>query len=399
MHGRRTAVLTGAFALVLTGVGVAAAAPVSDYEMPFPCGQAWAGTTRDAHSPSPYAVDWNRADDVDDPVVASAAGTVTVADKVADSGYGRWVRIDHGNNETTLYAHMNTVTVAVGQRVDQGMQIGTVGSTGNSSGPHLHYEQRYGSSVMAAWFHQKAYTYGTTLTSQNCVDVPLTGDWNKDLLAEPTVYRRAATSEFRWLRPDGTTAVRKLGTSTDEPVAGDWDGNGNTNPGIRTPATSTFTMRTPAGTTTLVYGVTSDRPVSGNWGGTPAWEIGVHRPSIASFLLRMADGTTQTVKLGDANDLPVTGDWDADGVTDLGVYDQATSTFSLRKVDAEGVVWIGTVTFGSPGDLPVTGDWDANRRTDLGVWSPATGVFTKRIATTPAGTMRSTSTVKFGRAR
>ena len=52
----------------------AAAAPLTSYEMPFPCGETWTGTTRPSHSPSPYSVDWNRPDDVGDPVVAAAAG-------------------------------------------------------------------------------------------------------------------------------------------------------------------------------------------------------------------------------------------------------------------------------------------------------------------------------------
>ena len=48
--------------------------------MPFPCGQEWTGTTRDSHSPSRYSIDWNRPDDDDDPVVASAPGIVIRAE-------------------------------------------------------------------------------------------------------------------------------------------------------------------------------------------------------------------------------------------------------------------------------------------------------------------------------
>ena len=399
MRARRTLPALAATAAVLLSVSPAFADPVTDFEMPFPCGQAWAGTTRDSHSPSPYAVDWNRVDDVYDPVVASAAGTVTTADKVDDSGYGRWVVIDHGNGEKSLYAHLSSVLVTVGQRVDQGMQIGTLGSTGNSTGPHLHYEQRLNSTVTAPFFHQLRYIFGSTLTSRNCVDVPLAPDWNADGIGQPTVFRRADPARFLVYRTGLDPLVKKLGGPTDDPVVGDWDGNGGANPGVRTPATRTFTTKTPAGITTLVWGAITDKPVAGDWDGNKKWELGLWRSSTAQFILRSATGTLTRVTLGNADDLPVTGDWDGDGITDLGVYDQNTATFTLRKVDDEGVTWTANVQFGTPGDLPVTGDWDGNLRTDLGTWTPATATFNRRIATTPTTSARTVTSLRFGARR
>jgi hypothetical protein len=379
----------------------AAADPVTNFEMPFPCGEAWTGTTRSYHSPSPLAVDWNRANDVDDPVVASAAGTVTTADTVNDSGYGRWVVIDHGNGEKTLYAHMQTVLVRVGQRVDQGVQIGTLGTTGNSTGPHLHYEQKLNATVTAPFFHRVRFVFGTTLTSRNCkvVDVPLAADWNADGVAEPTLFRRSSPATFQIYREGSTPLVKTLGVATDDPVVGDWDGNGTANPGVRTPETRTFSMRTPAGTKTLVYGATTDKPVAGDWDGNRTWEVGLWRSSTAQFILRSAAGITTKVTVGNSDDIPVTGDWDGDRITDLGVYDQGTATFTLRKVDDQGVVWMANVKFGTPGDLPVTGDWDGNHRTDLGTWTPSTGKFNKRIALSPTKAARSVISLSFGTPR
>ncbi|MEA2498704.1 MAG: hypothetical protein QOH26_1109 [Actinomycetota bacterium] len=74
------------------------------------------------------------------PVAASAGGTVLLARYY--SGYGNAVIIDHGDGVTTLYGHLNGFAVAEGDRVAQGQTVGVVGSTGHSTGPHLHFEIR-----------------------------------------------------------------------------------------------------------------------------------------------------------------------------------------------------------------------------------------------------------------
>lgn len=76
------------------------------------------------------------------PVYATGDGVVRVAGRNAEgySGYGVVVLVDHGFGYQTLYAHLNSATVRAGHKVKRGEQIGTVGSTGMSSGSHLHYE-------------------------------------------------------------------------------------------------------------------------------------------------------------------------------------------------------------------------------------------------------------------
>ena len=59
-----------------------------------------------------------------------------------DQGYGRFVIVDHDLDYLTLYAHLDKILVAEGDVVAQGQVLGTVGSTGNSTGPHLHFEIR-----------------------------------------------------------------------------------------------------------------------------------------------------------------------------------------------------------------------------------------------------------------
>lgn len=77
------------------------------------------------------------------PVYASASGTVIVARNYGwNGGYGKYVVIAHPNGTQTVYAHLSQIFVSVGQYVSQGFMIGTVGSTGNSSGCHVHFEIR-----------------------------------------------------------------------------------------------------------------------------------------------------------------------------------------------------------------------------------------------------------------
>jgi len=75
-----------------------------------------------------------------DPIVAAQSGTVLSAGW--QSGYGNTIVLDHGDNLSTVYAHQTSFEVAAGDAVQTGQLIGYVGSTGNSTGPHLHFEVR-----------------------------------------------------------------------------------------------------------------------------------------------------------------------------------------------------------------------------------------------------------------
>ncbi len=84
-----------------------------------------------------------------DPIFASAAGVVVMAE--LRGGYGNVVVIDHGDQWGTLYAHQSSFEVVVGQQVARGDIIGRVGSTGYSTGPHLHFELRNLGAPRDAW--------------------------------------------------------------------------------------------------------------------------------------------------------------------------------------------------------------------------------------------------------
>jgi murein DD-endopeptidase MepM/ murein hydrolase activator NlpD len=78
--------------------------------------------------------------EIGEPIHATAGGTVTIAGWTG--GYGKLIEIDHGNGLATRYGHLSEIDVEVGQTVRAGAVIGKLGSTGRSTGPHLHYETR-----------------------------------------------------------------------------------------------------------------------------------------------------------------------------------------------------------------------------------------------------------------
>lgn len=74
------------------------------------------------------------------PVLAALSGRVVLAEAL--SGYGLTVLLDHGQGLQTLYAHLQSISVTVGSAIDQGAELGLVGTTGAATGPHLHFELR-----------------------------------------------------------------------------------------------------------------------------------------------------------------------------------------------------------------------------------------------------------------
>ncbi|MFT3808857.1 MAG: peptidoglycan DD-metalloendopeptidase family protein [Micropepsaceae bacterium] len=88
------------------------------------------------------------------PIIATAPGVVTIAEW--HGGYGRMVEIDHGYGLKTRYAHLSSIDVVEGQKVAFGEKVGGLGSTGRSTGPHLHYEVWYDGQARNPWNYLKA---------------------------------------------------------------------------------------------------------------------------------------------------------------------------------------------------------------------------------------------------
>ncbi|WP_306326036.1 M23 family metallopeptidase [Streptomyces venezuelae] len=206
--GTLLALVAGLLTALVTA-GPAQAAPL--FKAPFPCGQTW---TYSHHSAEVrQALDFIRSDGgttAGTPVLASASGTAYRYSQ--PSGAGNYIVVDHGGGWKTYYFHLSAYSVANGAAVAQGQQIGTTGSTGNSSGAHIHYEQLYngvGQSIVINGSSLAPYpgSYGSkSLTSDNgCSGGG--GKYWVDTFANATGYAQANTTDPQGVLNKGTNYV------------------------------------------------------------------------------------------------------------------------------------------------------------------------------------------------
>ena len=195
---------------------LAALAARPDFQAPFPCGQSW---TYSHHSMEVRrALDFvkNGGGTNGAPVIASFAGTATR--HVQAEGAGNYIKVDHGGGWQTYYFHLQSFSVASGVAVQQGQEIGRTGTTGASSGPHIHYEQLLngvGQDIIINGVSLTPYpsSYGQrSLTSANCggggggagagiTPNDVNGDGRADLVTSHSdgdayVYAGSATGTF-----------------------------------------------------------------------------------------------------------------------------------------------------------------------------------------------------------
>lgn len=116
-------------------LNTAAPSPDPNYELAWPVN----GPVNQGYKPNHKGIDIGAPYGA---TVYTADGGTVVYARWASTGYGFTVIIDHGNNRQTLYSHLKGHMVSVGQPVRRGEAIGAVGSTGNSTGPHVHFEVR-----------------------------------------------------------------------------------------------------------------------------------------------------------------------------------------------------------------------------------------------------------------
>jgi len=216
------------------------AGPRPAFRAPWPCGQQ-----RQYHHHSTEvvnAIDFNLAgaEDFGTPVWASAPGTVI--DVVPNhAGYGNYVRVDHGGGWTSMVAHLSAFSVGRGQVVPYGAELGKVGSTGQSTGPHLHYEQEADGVNQPIVVDGVALRYSGAIsyhTSGNCggggstlfggSPTDVTGDGRDDIVT----FTMNSLADVHTAPSTGSAfgaAVKAndfLGLPGETPLTGDFTGDG-----------------------------------------------------------------------------------------------------------------------------------------------------------------------------
>ncbi len=177
-------------ALLLSGTGCGSEAPNAptqeaslttalarpNFQAPFPCGQSWTYSHHSAEVRRALDFVKNGGGTDGQPQLASAAGYATR--HVQSSGAGNYIKIDHGGGWVTYYFHLSAFSVPNGTQVAQGQQIGLTGSTGASTGPHVHYEQLLngvGQDIVLNGVSLAPYpsSYGSkSIISNNCGQPP-----------------------------------------------------------------------------------------------------------------------------------------------------------------------------------------------------------------------------------
>jgi len=190
-------------------------------------------------------------------------------------------------------------------------------------------------------------------------DQPLVGDWNGDGISTPGI-KRGSTYFLRNSNSSGVAdIVFSYGLATDIPIVGDWNGDGTDTIGVKRGATYFLRNSNSAGVAdiTLSYGAPTDTPIIGDWDGNGTDTIGIRRGS--SFFLRNSNttGVADIVfSYGLPTDVPIAGDWDGDSIVTIGVYRSAQGRFFLRNSHTTGVADY-TFNFGIANGTPLVGRW------------------------------------------
>jgi hypothetical protein len=142
------------------------------FKAPYPCGQSWTYSHHDAEVRRALDFVDNGGNTDNAPVLAALDGVATR--HYQDGGAGNYIVIEHGGGWKTYYFHLQSYSVEDGTFVTTGQEVGRVGSTGASSGPHIHFEELYFDEGKDIWLDGQLLApypgvYGEkSLTSQNC---------------------------------------------------------------------------------------------------------------------------------------------------------------------------------------------------------------------------------------
>jgi SpoIID/LytB domain protein len=219
---------------------------------------------------------------------------------------------------------------------------------------------------------------------------PLAGDWDGDGDDEPGWFRAGKVALAMTTKGKAWTKRFRYGRAGDVAVVGDWDRNGTDEIGVFRNGTWLLRRSQSAGPPTkkLAFGRRGDRPLVGSWDGK---RLGVAVFRDGQWLLRrsLTTGKAQhRFSFGRAGDVPAVGSWNGTRRSAIGVV--RDNTWLLRNRRSAGKPGM-TVAFGQAGDRPVTGDWDGDGKASVGVVRARSFLLRKGLAadaTAPARTFR-----------
>ena len=381
-----------AFLMALSRAHPASAAIQPIYSLPF---YDSFSVSQGFNPPSHYGIDYNiGAPLTPGEAVAAAASGIAKRCPFDLYGAGYYLVMSHtnGTGHRTRYLHLNGEPIPIdGANVVRGQVIGNEGSTGDASGPHLHFETRVDATTFTCGFDGTAvdpnleYTTNPPSYSASTCYYPLNSANAGNL---PGVFRPqpASTTWYERFSNSAGDANRSVafGSTCDVPFVGDWNHDGVDTVGVFRPYGATgsewYISNNIDGSNSAVYvfGLPTDWPVIGDWNGDGFTTIGVWRPSTATWYLRNANnsdvGMVTPFSYGIPNtDKPVVGDWDADGDTNIGVLRPSDYTWWLNALNQNGPPTTLVFQYGAAGDTPITGDWNYDNRDTIGVFR-ATGL-------------------------
>ena len=184
-------------------------------------------------------------------------------------------------------------------------------------------------------------------------DIGLAGDWDGNGKTDIGVKRGQAY--FLSYKFGGVSMSNfSFGRWNDTAIAGDWNGDGKSDIGIKRGNTYYLEYKNGgAAAASFSYGQPTDIPIAGDWNGDGKWTISLYRPSTKQFFLNnsLKDHSDASFSFGASGDTPLAGDWNGDGKWTVGLYRPSTRQFFLANQNKPQADI--TFTFGATGDTPL----------------------------------------------